>query len=361
MRSYKPVLSVDLTAIQTNFLVMRSLVGPAVGVSAVVKSDAYGLGLERVIGPLWDAGCTSFFVASIKEAIRVRRLLTQADIAILEGLRKGSLEAYRESRLTPVCNTLAEVAQATSAAISYVLNLETGFGRLGLRFDEVRSLIHAKLQVPELVMSHLACADDAANARNRLQKNRFVGMCAMLAPSTPRSLVASAGVSLGADYHFDRVRVGSALYGLNNAGLEPNPFKPVVRLSARLIDIRHVQRGEPVGYMGTFLADRPTCLGIVAIGYRHGLAWQVANRLSAEFAGWSVPVIGRVSMEYCAIDLTDLPAKLARIGAFVDFISATAPPEHMARSAATVAQEILVRTGSSCARRYRLAPSGRHP
>ncbi|OWV96856.1 alanine racemase [Rhizobium sp. R693] len=361
MQSYKPVFSVDLRAIQANFTVVRSLLSPAVAVSAVVKSDAYGLGLERVVGPLWEAGCRSFFVASMEEAIRLRRRLARADIAILEGLRNGSLEAYRERRLTPVCSTPAEVAAATLAAIPYVLNLETGFGRLGLRFDELRSLLHTNPRVPELVMSHLACADDTGNSRNRLQKDRFVGMCALLAPSTPRSLAASAGVFLGADYHFDRVRTGSALYGLNNTGLEPSPFKPVVRLSARLIDIRHVQRGEAVGYMGTFLADRPTVLGIVAIGYRHGLAWQVANRLSAEFAGRSVPVIGRVSMEYCAIDLTDIPARLARIGAFVDFISATAPPENLARAAATVAQEILIRTGGACARRYRFAPSGQHP
>ncbi|OWW02349.1 alanine racemase [Rhizobium sp. R72] len=361
MQSYRPVLSVDLTAIQTNFSTVRSLVGPGVGVSAVVKSDAYGLGLERVIGPLWDAGCRSFFVATIKEALRVRRHLRQADIAIFEGLRQAGLTVYRERRLTPICNTIQEVASATLEAIPYAINLETGFGRLGLRFDELRLLIHSRLQVPKLAMSHLACADDAANARNRLQKDRFVGMCEMLAPSTPRSLVASAGVFLGADYHFERVRIGSALYGLNNTGLDPNPFQPVVRLRARLIDIRQIDCGERVGYMGTFLADRKTCLGIVAIGYRHGLAWQVANRMHAYVSGWSVPVVGRVSMEYCTIDLTDLPARLARVGSWVDFISATAPPEDMARQAATVAQEILIRTGASCARRYSVQPTGHCP
>jgi|UPI00056970EE alanine racemase len=358
MHAFKPVLSVDLTAIQTNFAVIRSLVGPAVVVSAVVKSDAYGLGLDHIVGPLWDAGCESFFVAGLEEAMRARRHLAQAEVHVLGGLRAGSIEAYRRNRLKPVCNSLAEVAAASSDAMPYALNLETGFGRLGLQYDEVRALVHSELQPPELVMSHLACADDAANPRNPLQKDRFVGMCAMLAPSTARSLAASAGVSLGADYHFDRVRIGSALYGLNNAGLDPNPFTPVIRLSARLIDIRKIHRGEPVGYMGTFRADRPTSLGIVAIGYGHGLPWQVANRLSAEFAGCCVPVIGRVSMEYCAIDLTDVPAGFARIGTWVDFLSKTAPPEGLARSAATVAQEILIRTGASCTRRYRFTTSG---
>jgi alanine racemase len=249
---------------------------------------------------------------------------------------------------------------ANSAEVAYAMNLETGFGRLGLRFDEVRTIVHSDLAPPAFVMSHLACADDPESRRNGLQRDRFIGMCEMLAPAIPRSLVASAGVSLGADYHFDRVRIGSALYGLNNAGLDPNPFVPVVRLSAWLIDVRQVHRGESVGYMGTFRAERPTRLGIVAIGYRHGLAWLVANRLAAEFGGYLAPVVGRVSMEYCAIDLTDIPAALARAGGRVDFISPTRPVEWMARSASTVAQELLVRIGGGCSRRYHMqfgAPS----
>lgn len=355
----EPILHVDLTAIQANFAVMRGLVGPTVTVSAVVKSDAYGLGLEPVVDALSDAGCEGFFVANGEEGIQVRHRLTQADIFILEGLHADNIETFKRYRMTPVCNTLPQAVTAASGIIAYALSLETGFGRLGLRFDEVRSLLHARLAAPVLAMSHLACADDPANPRNELQRQRFVGMCAMLGPATARSLAATAGVSLGAQYHFDRVRIGSGLFGINNACLEPNPFAPVIRLSAPLIDIRTIHRGESVGYMGTFVADRPTRLGIAPIGYRHGLAWQVANRLSAELEGYYAPLVGRVSMEYCAIDLSNIPAAVSQVGARVDFISPTAPPEALARSAASVPQEILVRMGASCTHLYH-PPMGRN-
>jgi alanine racemase len=348
---FEPILHIDLAAIQANFAVMRTLVGPDVTVSAVIKSDAYGLGLERIGDALSDAGCQSFFVANGEEGMQLRRRLTQADIFILEGPHGDSIETYRENRMMPVCNTLPQ-ATAAASAVGYAVNLETGFGRLGLRFDELRSLLHAQLPAPVLAMSHLACADDPENPRNELQRHRFVGMCAMLGPTTARSLAASAGVSLGARYHFDGVRTGSGLFGLNNAGLEPNPFVPVIRLSAPLIDVRTIQSGESVGYMGTFVADRRTRLGILPIGYRHGLAWQVANRLAAEIEGYRAPLVGRVSMEYCAIDLTNIPVHVCQVGTWVDFIGPAAPLEALARSAATIPQEILVRMGASCTHLY---------
>lgn len=352
MGSRQPTLSINLSAAQENLAVIRSMVGSVVDVSAVVKSDAYGLGLERLAGTLFDAGCESFFVGDLIEAERVRQKLSTVQIVVLSGVKQSDVDAYRSGGFTAVCSSPAEVSVASYGKLAYAMNLETGFGRRGLRFDEVRSLVHADITPPVLVMSHLACADDPESERNRLQRDRFLGTCEMLAPSTSRSLAASAGVSLGANYHFDRVRIGSALYGLNNAGLDPNPFLPVVSLSAPLIDVRQIHRGESVGYMGTFKAQRPTRLGIVAIGYRHGLAWSVANRLSADFGGYLAPIVGRVSMEYCAVDLTDIPTCLARAGARVDFITPMRPVDWMARSASTIAQELLVRLGGSCSRRY---------
>ena len=350
-RSDAPQLLVDLDAIQRNFATVTSIVGSEVEVSAVIKSDAYGLGIDRLVEPLSAAGCRRFFVATLTEAMRVRDRHKTSDVFILEGMRPAVAEYYRQNGFIPVCNTLAEVEVAASLPCDYALNLETGFSRFGLTFPELRSLIHRKLPPPVLVMSHLACADDPASPLNQLQKNRFIQM-AELAGDTPLSLAASAGISLGSDYHFDLVRIGSALYGLNNAGLDPNPFANVVSLRARLADIRLVHAGETVGYMGTFRAPRPSWLGIVAIGYSHGLAWSASNRLCAEIGSHLAPLVGRVAMEYAAVDLTDVPAGLRKTGLWVDLISARRPAEQMARSAATVPQEILLRIGASCRRRY---------
>lgn len=348
----RPVLHVDLQAVQNNFRTVQILCGPSVSVSAVVKSDAYGLGLDRLAGPLHEAGCTSYFVANLQEALRLRRTLPFVDVLVLSGVRPSEVGAFRSSALIAVCNTPAEVATAVSAGIAHALNFETGFCRLGLRLDEVRSLAHSKPAMPVLIMSHLACADDLVSQQNNIQRDRFIGMSEILGLNVPRSLAASSGIALGQQYLFDRVRVGSALYGLNAAVPSSVTFETVIRLSARLIDLRPIPRGEAVGYMATFRTQRRTLLGIVGIGYKHGLAWLAANRFSAELGGYLAPLVGRISMEYCAIDLTDVPTSLAHCGARVDFISRTNPPESFARCANTVPQELLVRAGASCKRRY---------
>jgi alanine racemase len=351
-----PTLAIDLPAMQANFASVKALVGPRVSVSAVLKSDAYGLGLERLAAALFEAGCGSFFVADIAEGVRLRRRLGAPEILVFSGVTSSQVDAYHTHSLIPVCNTMSEVIVACTAKTNYAMNLETGFNRLGLSLDEVRSFAHAKLPPPILLMSHLACADDRSSDRNILQKNRFCGMTMMIGGNIPRSLSASSGLFLGAAYHFDQVRVGSALYGLNNAAPQSNPFLPVIRLSASLIDVRQVAAGETVGYMGTFRARQSMRLGVIGIGYRHGLAWQIANRLLALIEGHEAPIVGRISMEYCAVDLSEVPEKIARVGAGVDFITAARPAEQMARAATTVPQEILIRAGGACLRRYEGSP-----
>ncbi|MGO4567496.1 alanine racemase [Rhizobium sp. 2YAF20] len=346
-----PEIVVDLDAIEQNFAVVKLLVGTAVAISAVVKSDAYGLGIDEILDPLLAAGCRSFFVANVCEALLVRERLRAAEVFILEAGAMDEKGVYDLAGFIPVCNNMADVDAASLSHGSYAINLDTGFSRFGLSFPELREVVHRKLPAPALVMSHLACADDPVSIRNQLQKNRFVQMCGLI-PSAPRSLAASAGISLGTDYHFERVRIGSALYGLNNAGLDPNPFASVVSLRARIADVRLVHAGETVGYMGTFRASRPTWLGIVAIGYAHGLAWSLSNRASAEIGSYLAPLAGRIAMEYAAIDLTDVPATLHRPGLWVDLVNSRLPLEAMARAASTVPQEVLLRLGASSRRFY---------
>jgi alanine racemase len=351
VKSSGPQLFVDLDAIQRNFLAAKSIVGADVEVSAVVKSNAYGLGIDQIVGPLASVGCRSFFVADLEEAMRVRHRSAVSRVFILGGTKSSLVDSYRKNHFIPVCNTLSEAAVIASLSCHYALNLETGFSRFGLTFGDLRTLIHCRVRAPVLIMSHLACADDPANPINSIQKNRFIAMCE-LCRAAPRSLAASAGISLGSAYHFDLARIGSALYGLNNASLDPNPFANVVRLRAQIADIRLVQTGESIGYMSTFRVHRPTWLGILAIGYCHGLAWSGSNRLWVEVGSHQAPLVGRVAMEYAAIDMTDLPASLRVSGRWVDLISSSQPTELMARMAGTIPQETLLRIGSTNTRYY---------
>ncbi|BAB54978.1 alanine racemase (plasmid) [Mesorhizobium sp. 131-2-5] len=350
------VLEIDLSAIQANFQTISALVGPQVRVAAVVKSDAYGLGLVKVAGALIDAGCDLLFVGNLHEALLLRSSHISAAVAVFcdEFARYG--EHYRSNGLIPVVNNSVELDAICGAREpqAYFLNVETGLSRLGLAFDDVRRRYLGgifKRRPPSVVLSHLACSERAGDAMNLLQWNRFRATSDLLKP-TLLSLAASAGVWLGKRYHFDMVRVGSALYGLNSAGIRPNPLKPVVGVKAKTLDARNVARSEAVGYGATFRTGRASRLAIAGIGYKHGLPWACANKISVRFAGYSAPLVGRVSMEYITIDVTDVPEALCGPGTNVELLSDDFTVDDLAASAGVHPQEVLTRLGVGCARQY---------
>ncbi|MER9056917.1 alanine racemase [Mesorhizobium sp. M0910] len=350
------VLEIDLSAIQANFRTISALVGPQVRVAAVVKSDAYGLGLVKIAGALIDAGCDLLFVGNLHEALLLRSSHMGAAIAVFcdEFARYGG--HYRSNGLIPVVNNCVELDAISGAPEpqTYFLNVETGLSRLGLAFDDVRRKYLCGIfnrHPPSAVLSHLACSERAGDPMNLLQRNRFRATSDLLKP-TLRSLAASAGVWLGERYHFNMVRVGSALYGLNNAGIRPNPLKPVASLKAKTLEVRNVARGEAVGYGATFRTARARRIAVVAIGYKHGLPWVCANKISVRFAGYPAPLIGRVSMEYITIDVTDVPETLCGPGTNVELLGDDFTVDDLAATAGVHPQEVLTRLGVGCARRY---------
>lgn len=357
VRSADVVLEIDLSAIQANFQTISALVGPQVRVAAVVKSDAYGLGLVKIASALIDAGCDLLFVGNLHEALLLRSSRIRAAVAVFCDEFDKYGEHYRSNGLIPVVNNCVELDAISGAREpqTYFLNVETGLSRLGLAFDDVRRSYLGgifKRRPPWLVLSHLACSERAGDAMNLLQRNRFQATSELLKP-TLLSLAASAGVWLGERYHFDMVRVGSALYGLNNAGIRPNLLKPVVSVKAKTLEARNVARGEAVGYGATFRTGRASRIAIVGIGYKHGLPWACANKISVRFAGYSAPLVGRVSMECITIDVTDVPETLCRPGTNVELLGDDFTVDDLAASAGVHPQEVLTRLGVGCERRYR--------
>lgn len=354
--SSKAILEVDLAAIQANFRTMREIVDPAATVAAVVKSDAYGLGLLPVARALQNAGCDFFFVANLDEGARLRCDLPDVSIAVLQDEIVDCEWIYRSEKLIPVANNERDLHAIGQNAVPqrYFLNADTGFSRFGLTFAEIRRLYFAGTfgsKPPYGVISHLACSDLAGDTLNTLQRNRFTAVSDLLRPAI-RTLSASAGVWLGRPYHFNMVRVGSALYGLNNAGIRPNPLVPVVRLSSKIVDVRTVSRNEAVGYGATYRTARETRLGVAAIGYTQGLPWSCANKISIRAGSFTAPVIGRIAMEYVTIDLTDIPESVARPGTWVTLLDDTFGLDDLALAAGVNAQEIITRLGNGCDRRH---------
>ncbi|RWM13437.1 MAG: alanine racemase [Mesorhizobium sp.] len=355
------VLEVNLAAVQANFQTVSAMVGPHVKVAAVVKNDAYGLGIIEVTRTLAAAGCDLFFVGDLHEAMAIRGSKIGATVAVLCDQFTTLRKYYRSSRITPVVNNSGELDAISAAgeAQTYFLNVETGFSRFGLTFDDVRRNYLSgtfKRHPPSVVLSHLACSDRVADAMNVLQSNRFRAISNLLKPARC-SLAASAGVWLGKNFHFDIVRVGSALFGLNNAGIQPNPLLPVVKLQANILDVRNVPKGEAVGYGATFRTVRDSRIAILGIGYKHGLPWACGNKISVRFAGYSAPLVGRTSMDSTAIDITDVPEPVCLPTVSVELLGESFTVNDLAAAADAYAPEVLMRIAAGCARRYLNVPS----
>jgi len=352
-------LTVRLPAITANYRTYRRMTGPA-AVAAVVKADAYGLGAERVVPALADAGCDSFFVARLEEGVALRKIVPQARIFVLDGADPDSVPALLHFSLTPVLNSLAQIAAWSAAArvggapLDAVLHVDTGMNRLGLTGDELATLASEQARRLAglnlvLVMSHLACADEPQNKMNAQQLSRFRQALAMLPPA-PASLAASHGAMLGVEYHFDLVRPGVALYGANPQKPEgksagdgtPSLMQTAAVLTAKVLQVRRIDLGESVGYAATFRAKRPSMIATVALGYADGIPRTLSNKGMAAIAGVCVPIAGRVSMDLMTLDVSAL-AEPPHIGAEAELLGDTISLGEVAEVAGTNEYEILTR------------------
>jgi alanine racemase len=348
-------LTIDLGALGANYLALRQLAAPS-EVAAVVKADAYGLGLGPVAARLAAVGCRSFFVTTVGEGLALRRLLADARVFVLQGAA-AAIGACREARLIPVLNTLAELrdwAQGGAGAPA-ALQLDTGITRAGLGADDVAHLaadrpLLAALRL-ELLLTHLACADDPPHPLNAVQLARFAALRARL-PAIPTSIGNSAGTLLGPDYRGDVVRPGIALYGGRPFLDGPNPLRPVVRLEARVLQVRDLTEDAWVGYGATWHARAPARIATLGAGYADGYPRALGGRGFVFAAGRRLPVIGRVSMDLTTVDVTELAPGALAVGDYVDLLGGGVPLEEAAALAGTISYELLTRLAPRLARRW---------
>jgi alanine racemase len=345
-------LEIDLDAITANWRTLRAL-HPGGAFAGVIKADAYGLGARPVAAALYAAGCRHFFVAYLDEAIAMRDAVPDAMVAVLSGLIPGTEAAYQAHGLTPVLCSLDEISRWQGDAI---LHADTGMSRLGLSPDELSLLAadHGRLAAltVRFVMSHLVSAEMPDDPMNRLQRDRFAAVRAMLPPA-PGSLANSSGIFLGPDFASDLARPGAALYGINPTPGHPNPMRCVVRLRARVLSVRDVPAGTPVGYNAAWIAARPSRIATAAIGYADGYHRSLSGRATACFDGTPVPLVGRVSMDLTTFDVTGLPA--VQPGCRLEVLGPHLSPDDVAAAAGTNGYEVLTSLGRRFQRVYRTA------
>lgn len=359
------VLTIDLDALVENY---RRLAARAAGaqVAAVVKADAYGLGAAEVAPALAAAGCRQFFVAHLSEGLALRPLLDQAEIFVLHGPSPGRERAFVDGRLTPVLSEPSQLEAwaalgRTAGGLDAILHIDTGLNRFGLGAADVDALAAdpARLEGIRLraVMSHLIAAEEPDNPLNPRQLARFEALRRKLPPA-PASLAASSGIFLGPSYRFDLVRPGAALYGVNPTPGRPNPMAEAVRLQARIVQLREIDRPDTVGYGAAFQAAGPRRIATLPVGYADGYFRSLGNRAYGSIGGMRVPVVGRVSMDLLTLDVTDVPADRVAVGTMVDLIGGDISVDEVAERAGTIGYEVLTALGRRYARVYRHGQAG---
>jgi alanine racemase len=355
-------LTIDLGALAANW---QALAGKAAGAetAAVVKADAYGLGIDEAGRALAGAGCKTFFVALLAEGLCLRAILPEAVIYILDGLIEGSARTLAEADLRPVLGSWPEIEEWAAfktggSATGSAIHVDTGMNRLGLSLHEALALAQRRELLaglaPSLLMSHLAVAETAENPLNRRQLALFREIRAEF-PGIPASLANSAGILLGKDFHFDLVRPGIALYGASPAHRLQKPLRTVVTAEARVLAIREADEGETIGYGATETLKRPSRIAILAAGYADGYHRLAGS--SDEHNGAYVHIrnrparlVGRVSMDLMAVDVTEILA-VSR-GDWAELFGPHVAIDDVASFAGTIGYELLTGLGRRYARNY---------
>jgi len=359
------ILTIDLDAIVANWRKLEKTAVPA-ECAAVVKANAYGCGLAPVARALAKAECKTFFVANLDEARDARAAVPAAVIYVLNGFLPNTGEAYAKIDARPVIGDLNELAEwdvfcrRTGWSGGAAIHIDTGLHRLGLTIAEAQGLIpriNAGDHGISLVMSHLACAESVHHPMNGKQLVAFREI-ASLFTGVPASLANSSGIFLGPPFVFDMVRPGAALYGVNPTPEADNPMQPVVKLEARVLQIREAERGEGVGYGSTWTARRPTRLAIVSVGYadgyfRAGSSNDGTRGAEVLVAGKRCPVAGRISMDLMAVDVTELEKNAVRRGHLVTLLGDGITVDELAHHFGTIGYEVLTSLGSRYARVYK--------
>lgn len=363
-------LTIDLDAVAANYRTMVEKSGRAT-CAAVVKADAYGLGAERIVPTLAEQGCDTFFVAFADEGIAVRKMAPRATIYVLNGIHEQSVATVAEAGLFPVLCSLEQIDlwanywKAHGSRRPCALQVDTGMNRLGLTLDEALAFrernMAEHLVTPILVMSHLACADDPVHPKNSQQLDSFQRVATAFG-DVDSSLANSAATLTGGDLLFDVTRPGIALYGGEALNDTPNPMQVVATLEARIAQIRHAKKGETVSYGATQTLERDTKIAITSVGYADGYpragsarGTPLRDALEAGAYGFvadrKVPLLGRVTMDLCMFDVTDVSDEALSTG-WIELFGKNIALDTAARAAGTIGYELLTSLGNRYERQY---------
>ena len=337
-------LTIDLNAIRQNWQKLRSMsINDA---AAVVKANAYGLGLKQVAEALYAEGARIYFVATAEEGAELRSSLGEIpEIYVFSGHMAGDTELIRNYNLIPLINSIEQLSRHSELLKEkkFGIQLDTGMNRLGIEPMEWETVKELTLSLnPVLIMSHLACADEPDHKMNSQQLNTFLMLTNKI--NIKKSLAATGGILLGPEYHFDLTRPGIGIYGCS-------PMKdclPVLSIDIPVIQIRDIESGETVGYGNTWTSPSKKKIATISAGYADGIFRSTGQKTRLYFGEIGCPIIGRISMDLIGVDITSLTVEPDRL----ELINSQQTIDKIADGAGTIGYEFLTSLGQRYDRKY---------
>jgi alanine racemase len=353
-----PSLFIDLDILGENIRNLQAALNPGSQIMFVVKSEAYGHGIQEIAKRASQEGVQWFAVAYFEEALEVRNACADADILVLGPISPDEVPAAVANRITPTvvdpqhAVEMATMAKALGKTLNVHIKIDTGMGRMGILEGANLSGMTAILKTENLhvsgICSHLATVDLKRPWLQEEQHERFVNAYtaaeAILGRRLMRHFCSSRAIQYYPEWDHDAVRPGILLYGYgSNDPAMRITTKPLLQMRSRLMQVKQVPEGTPIGYYSSYRTTRDTQIGVVGAGYADGYLRSLSNRGEALVNGERVPVVGRISMNWITLDLG--PDLRCKAGDDVILIGAQNGNEIWAdwlgRRAGTIAYEIL--------------------
>ena len=360
-------LVIDVDAIVSNYQTLRSKLTNA-HCAATLKANAYGLGVKKIAPALDKAGCPTFFVATLDEAVELRKILNnnRKSILVLNGFLTGTGPICKQYNITPVLNNFCQLEKWVdfNATLEFrqkaALHLDSGMNRLGLDNNDIGRLIKNPHILNKaniyLLLSHLACSDEPESTMNKRQLLEFHSLIRRL-PRVMASLANSGGIYLGEKFHFDLVRPGLALYGSVPGHLQSN-LTNCISLYGRVLQLREVDKGELIGYGGTYELTKKSRIATIGVGYADGYQRSLSGLSTVFHHSSPLPVVGRISMDSITVDISSLPENELKEGNFVELIGKNFTIDQAASLAQTVPYEMITGLGRRHYRYYNQTKDG---
>jgi alanine racemase len=343
----RPILEVNLKALQENYLFAKNQLSSNTNCSAVIKANAYGIGAREAFKALRAVGCNDFYFSYFDEAYELHDLCKGNEkLYVLMPQNDAEVREVLRHNFIPVLSSLKEIdalhhiAYSSGINIPCVIQFDTGMNRIGLNDYDIESLDLNGLDALYL-MSHLACADEPSHPKNKEQLDKVKKILSKL-PGYKFSLCNSAGIFLGKKYHFDQARPGCMLYGINPTLEASTPALPVVSVYAKVVGVRELKKAESISYKANIVAPKGTRIATLAIGYADGYHRALSDGGSCcYFSGFRLPILGRITMDFIMVDITKVPEQYLANFSYVEVMGANITVDEIAKRAKTIGYEIL--------------------